>query len=184
MDTKNIRLREYLAKVDAQYEWDRFWQGDGTSPDISARPSLEKEERHAQAMGWGEEFELEAMTRRYELEDQEIKEVARVSPDAAAIYQSDIESLRDQALHRASYEFEHATIRSMKRWEQQERERYPERAERALARFGCWTLRTPWHERPPTMPEPAKGGFHEHAKRESALEQARQYVAVQRQSRD
>lgn len=176
----NIRLDAYLEKVEAQFKWDRA--GD-KAPFIfggQPRPSLEQDEARAAAMGNLEKFELAALEKRMQLEDREIETVARISPNAAEIYGADIEAQRDQALHRASYEADNRIARGMHRWAQQERDRHPERQERAFARFGASSGIVPWDERPPTTPNEAKGGLKEHARRESVLEEARRHVARQR----
>ncbi|XWN29332.1 MAG: hypothetical protein ROR55_17745 [Devosia sp.] len=185
MKPKDTRLQQYLDKVEQQYEWDRFREQNAASSSAPERPSLEKEEKHAQAMGWGEKFELEAMSKRWELEQREIKEVARVSPNAAALYGSQISSQGWQALERFAKETDNGISRAMRRWEKQEQIRYPERGERALARFGASTrIRMPWEEPLQKTPPQAQGGFARHAKRESTLEKARQFTAQQQNQKD
>ena len=130
------RLSGYLAKVEERFERSRADPASLQGMPKEHGPTLEKDEARAEALGRLEEFQLEALMRTMELEDEEVS--------------------------------------------RQDQERGVDRRENALARLGCWAVRKPLDLSPPQMPKGAAGGFVEHARRESALAEARRHIAAQR----
>lgn len=165
------RLTAYLEKIERQHEWDRkgfqaplvFWP--------EGRPSVAKDEARAEAMGVLSRFQEAAVEKREALEDRDVKEVARVSPHAAASYERDLRDQRDMAQGRAYEEFQHGVDRAMRRWATQDAERQPERKYRALERLGGHGIRSSDRQQPVGH----AGGLKAHARRESALEEARRH---------
>lgn len=177
LDRKEVvteyRLTAYLEKIERQHEWDRkgfqaplvFWP--------EGRPSVAKDEARAAAMGVLSRFQEAAMEKREGLEDREVKEVARVSPHAAASYERDLRDQRDMALGRAYDEANSRIDRAMRRWSKQDADRQPEREQNALGRLGVYSEGGDGRLTVGTG-EPSRG-FKAHIERESVLQEARRH---------
>lgn len=184
---KDRRLSAFLDKVETLFKKRHAEPLTYEASVNGGPPSLAKDKARAHALGRGEEFELAALTHILELEDAEVKEVAKVSPLAAEAYERELDAQRGLALHRFGEEHDNAIRRAMRRWCRHDEETGPDRQERAYARLGCSTLIYPFDAGPPRMPDEANGGFREHARRESALGEARRRTDGQRsgaESRD
>lgn len=180
---KARRLADYLEKVEAQFEWDRthgnkprrfFIERDETPP----RPDTSKDEARALALGRLSRFEQAAEWTRQHLIDQEIEQVRKISPDAAASYQNDVEYWRGMDEQRLREDKMSAVHRALQRWDKQEQGRKEERKDRAAMQLG----RRGWDAAPQDAAEARSaqdGGFARHAKRETALEKARQFTVQQ-----
>ena len=183
MDTHDKRLSDYLDKVAQQHRWDQGQMRDPNLGLFAERPDLTKDETRAHAMGRLSEFEKAAAETRERLVDADIASVARVSLDAADSYRRDVRQQQGLALGRSCDETRFRHDRVMRRWDKQEAERSEDRADEVKGRL--LDERFPPHEgNEDRDPEPHESGFAAHARRESALDEARRFVAVQRDKSD
>lgn len=176
------RLNEYLAKVETRHRWDQGQMLDPERGLVAERPDLTTDEARAFALGRLSAFEAAKAERLERLEDADIASVARVCLNAAASYRRDVHYHRNQALAREYDEAQARKERIVRRWQRQEAERGAERKEHVWDRLGGKRM-PPGVDTSAAQPHEARGGFAEHAKRETALEAARRYTAGQ-QPRD
>lgn len=138
--SQEIRLRQYLEKVEKQFRWDRdpnrkpviFFAKDRDTP---PRPDTSKDEERASALGRLSEFQAAAVEKRRELLSEEVDAVRTISPRAAAAYEADLRYWRGMDEHHLDVEKGNQDARIMRRWEVQESERKEERADRAKERL-------------------------------------------------
>lgn len=116
MNTKAIRLREYLAKIEQQHYWDDGQMRDPQRGLFAERPDVTKDEERAFAMGHLSEFREAAYEKREALIDADIASVARLSLGAAAAYRRDVHHHDALFIMRAYEEADAQRDRILRRW--------------------------------------------------------------------
>lgn len=180
MDHHEKRLSDYLEKIQGQFKWDREHQHQPLSffnqhDDRPRRPNTDIDEQRAKTMGKLPEFHHAAVKKRGELLEAEVDRVRTVSSRAASAYDSELSYWRGMDEYHIAEQAQSQRQRVFRRWREKDVERQQERL--ATVRDQVAAKDFPQVYASGRSMKQLNGGFNEHAKRETALEKARQYTA-------